>query len=96
MTPAESWNRFIDEIYYSFLDDNDQAFSEIQKNAIIAFAYDAEVNSGGHITFFDSFGDVFSIAEIAEALQETVGESFAANFLSAAEHIHYTDDYGYM
>ena len=96
MKYAELWNRFIDEIYGAFLDDNTKTFSDIQKNAIIAFAYDAEVNSGGHITFFDCFGDVFSIDEIAEALRTTVGENFAAIVISAAAHIHYTEDYGYM
>jgi len=96
--PPESvlWNRFIDEVYSTFLDDQNKSFSDEQKNAIIAFAYDAEVNSGGHLTFFDCFGDVFSNDEVEKALQNVGGEKFAANFMSAAAHIHYTDDCGYM
>ena len=96
MKYAALWDRFIAEIYESFLEDKTKTFSAIQKNAIIAFAYDTEVNSGGHITFFDSFGDVFSIDEVAEALRATGGEKFAAIFLSAAAHIHDTEEYGYM
>ena len=96
MKHTKLWNRFIYEIYYSFIDNKDKLFSVEQRNAIIAFAYDAEVNSGGHITFFDCFGDVFSIDEVEKALRITVGEKFALNFLSAAAHIHYTGELGYM
>lgn len=95
MKYVELWNRFIDEIYLSFLE-GPQSFSDEQKHAFIAFAYDAEVNNGGHLSFFDCYGEIFSIDEIAEALRKTVGEKFASNFLSAAGHIHYTDDCGYM
>ncbi|MDL2232310.1 hypothetical protein LJC63_01850 [Ruminococcaceae bacterium OttesenSCG-928-L11] len=96
MKHIDLWNQFIDEVYGLFLRDNDKRFSNEQKNAIIAFAYDAEVNSGGHIGFFDGFGDTFTIDEVAEALRKTAGEKFASNFLSAAIHIHYTDDCGYL
>ena len=47
MKHPELWNRFIDEVYGSFLDDKNKLFSDEQKNAIIAFACDSEVNSGG-------------------------------------------------
>ena len=93
---AEFWDRFIDEVYTPFIDDKTKQYSEEQKNAIIAFAYDSEVNNGGHILFFDCFGDIFSINEVTEALWKIGGDSFALNFVSAAAHIHYTDDLGYI
>ena len=96
MKHDELWNKFINEICYSFIDNRNKSLSEEQKNAIIAFVYDAEVNHGGHITFFDCYGGVFSVDEVANALRITAGENFAANFLSAAAYIHYTEEFGYM
>ena len=98
MERVDLWNRFSREIYGSFIDNHSRSFSDVQKDAVIAWAYDAEVNSGGHITFFDCFGDVFSINEVAAALRTVGGEAFAENFLSAAAHIHVpdTEEYGYM
>ena len=90
------WNWFIHEVYDSFLKDKSKSFSAVQKNAIIAFAYDAHVNSGGHTHFFDCFGDVFAIDEVAQALRMVGNEEYALNFLSAAAHIHYTGECGYM
>ncbi|MCL2049241.1 MAG: DMP19 family protein [Defluviitaleaceae bacterium] len=96
MESTDLWNRFIDEVYYSFLDNNSKSLSTEQKNAIIAFAYDSEVNNGGHLIFFDTFGNIFSTNDVAEALRVIGGEKFALNFLSAASHIYYVDDdYGY-
>ena len=43
------WNRFIDEICSKDLDD----LSEIQKNAVLCFWYDGEVQNGGHSLYFD-------------------------------------------
>jgi len=96
MKYPELWNRFIDEVYDPYFAKENKPFSNEQKYASIALAYDGAVNNGGHICFFDGFGDVFSIDEVAEALRVTVGIEFSMNFLSAAAHIHYTDDYGYM
>ena len=97
MKHVELWNCFIEEVYYSFLDDESKTFhSSEYKNAIISFAYDAEVNSGGHITFFDCFGSIFTIDEVTEALRKTGGEKFVSNFLSAAAHIRYDDKLGYV
>ena len=97
MKHPELWNSFIEDVYYSFIDDEKKSFfSDEHKNAIIAFAYDAEINSGGHITFFDCFGNVFSVDDVAEALRIVGGEKFAANFMSAAEHISYDEELGYI
>ena len=96
MNDIDMWNRFIKEVCGAFHKDNSDSFSQIQKNAIIALYYDAEVNNGGHTLFFDCFGDVFSNEEVAAALREIGGEAFASNFLSAAAHIHYTEEMGYM
>jgi hypothetical protein len=105
------WNRFSDEVYDSFLNvihgdeipfpnNKNKSISDFtaeQKNAIIAFAYDAEINNGGHLTFFDCFGSVFSVDEVAEALRITGGDKCSSNFLSAAAHIHYVEELeGYM
>ncbi len=38
--------RFIEEVYYAFIDGISGFLTEEQKEAIIAFAYDAEINSG--------------------------------------------------
>jgi len=97
MKYPELWNRFINEVYYAFIDNEHSIFkSNAQKNAIIAFSYDAEVNNGGHILFFECYGDKFSNSEVAEALLETTNERYASNFLSAAAHIYYNDTFGYM
>ena len=96
MKHIDLWNRFIEEIYNSFLDNKDKTISNEKKQAIIAFAYDSEVNSGGYITFFDTFGKIFSIDKVSEALELIGGEKFASNFLSAASHIRYNNDLGYI
>jgi hypothetical protein len=97
MKHADLWNRFAEEIYFSFIDDENKFFSSNeQKYAIIAFAYDAEVNSGGHIAFFDCFAEVFSVDDVVQALRVIGGEKFAMNFLSATNHIKHTADLGYI
>jgi len=97
MKHVELWNRFIEDVYYSFLDDENKSFhSKEHKNAVIAFAYDAEVNNGGHTVFFDCFGDVFSVDDVAEALRTVGGEKFETNFLSASKHIYHDKELGYI
>jgi len=70
--------------------------SGAKRNTLIAFSYDSSVNNGGHILFFDLYGEIFSVDEVANALYEIGGEKFSLNFLSAASHIHYTEEFGYM
>lgn len=44
MTDKDSrWNAFIDEVCYREI----SSLSDVQKNAVLCFWYDAEMNSGG-------------------------------------------------
>jgi len=90
-------NDLITELYLSWGNNGfSKSFSSPeQKNVIIAWAYDCNVANGGHVSFFDRFGDVFSTDEVAEALHATGGEKCALNFLSAAERICYDEQSGY-
>ena len=78
MDQAEYWNRFIDEICYKELSD----LTAIQRDAVICFWYDAEVNSGGHSGFFDCYPDM-DLTALANALQMISNQQIADNFRNA-------------
>ena len=75
---AEIWNRFIDEVCYQELDN----LNEIQRKAVIAFWYDAEMGSGGHGGYFDCYKDTDE-EELYNILKEIGNEEIANNYKRA-------------
>lgn len=77
---AKQWNRFITEICM-----RDRAsLNERQRDAVICFWYDAEMQNGGHSAYFDS--DPIAAPEEAEsAIRRIGGDAIADNFRKAAE-----------
>lgn len=76
---ASIWNRFIDEIVSRDLGD----MNLVQKNAAIAFRYDAEMNSGGHSGFFDCRPGNVENEDVKKALHEVGAKAFIPNFEKA-------------
>jgi hypothetical protein len=75
---AETWNLFIDEICYQELND----LNDIQRKAVIAFWYDAEMGSGGHGGYFDCYKDTDE-EELYNILKEIGTEEIANNYKRA-------------
>ena len=72
------WNRFIDEVCYRDID----TLSEIQKNAVLCFWYDAEMNSGGHSGYFDCYPDTVP-QELIHAITAVGYREIADNYQQA-------------
>jgi len=83
----ECWNRFIEEICYRELTE----LTPIQRDAVMCFWYDAEVNSGGHSGFFDCYPDMDLIA--LETALRTVSTQEIADNLRNAIAAGQEDDY---
>ena len=75
------WNRFVEDVCFRDMD----TLSEIQKNAVLCFWYDAEMNSGGYSGYMDCYPDTdpeeltaailaVSYQEIADNYQKAVTE----------------------
>ena len=75
---ASIWNRFIEEIVSRDLGD----MNLVQKNAAIAFRYDAEMNSGGHSGFFECCPNV-SNEDVESALLGVGANIIVSNFMEA-------------
>ena len=72
------WNAFIDDVCFRDRD----TLSDIQKNAVLCFCYDAEMNSGGYCGFIDCYPDIE--AEEMNAAIRTVGyPEIADNYMKA-------------
>ena len=72
------WNRFIEELSNQPL----SVLSPTQKTAVVAFGYDAEMNSGGHIGYFEWCPDV-EPEELMVALKEIGAPYLAENYQRA-------------
>ncbi|MBQ7131108.1 MAG: hypothetical protein IJO29_00915 [Oscillospiraceae bacterium] len=81
------WNYFIENICHKDF----STLTNLQKDAVLCFWYDAEMNSGGHSGYFDCYSDT-DTEELACALKRIAGEDFADNFLNA---LKYGDDDDY-
>ena len=57
------WNKFIEEVCSRRIDE----LSDVQKTAVLAFWYHAEMNSGGHSGYFDCYPEV-NPTDLCEAL----------------------------
>ncbi len=72
------WNRFIEEI----CDRDVDTLSEMQKNAVLCFWYDAEMNSGGHSGYFDCYPDTIP-QELIDAIIAVSYKEIADNYQKA-------------
>ena len=84
---TKRWNKFISEICSKELNE----LSEIQKNAVLCFWYDAEMESGGHSGYFDCYSDVIP-EDLINAIKIIGTKEIADNFLDALRNGE-TDDY---
>lgn len=75
---AQRWNRFI----YEVCDRDINTLSEIQKNAVLCFGYDAEMNSGGHSGYFECYPDTVP-QELVDAIIAVSYKAIADNYLKA-------------
>lgn len=75
------WERFIEQICPKELD----KLNEVQKNAVLCFCYDREMNIGGHVCFFDQYEKVDK-KDILEALYEVSTKKFVSIFKEATEN----------
>lgn len=75
---VDTWNRFITEICYK----NIAALNEIQKTAVLCFWYDAEVNSGGHCSYFSNFSHIDS-NELLQSIITVSNQKIASNYKEA-------------
>ncbi len=81
------WNRFIEEICFCDF----AILTRLQKNAVIAFWYDAEMNSGGHSGFFDCYPNI-SKYELIHSLNAIGAHTYSENYIEAV-HNGKEDDY---
>lgn len=72
------WNKFIETICFQPLD----ILSPIQKNAVLCFWYDAEMNSGGHSGYFDCYPDTIP-QELIEAINDVGYKAISDNYIKA-------------
>ena len=74
---AQRWNRFVSDICMR----DAAALSNLQRQAVICFWYDAEMQNGGHCVYFDS--DHPAPEETEAALRLIGTEEIADNFRKA-------------
>lgn len=72
------WNRFIYEICSQDITE----LSEVQKNAVLCFWYDTEMNSGGHSGYFDCYPQT-DPAELTAAIISVGYKEIADNYQKA-------------
>lgn len=72
------WNRFIEEVCHRDID----TLSVLQKNAVLCFWYDAEMNSGGHSGYFDCYPDTVP-QELVDAIIAVGYKAIADNYQKA-------------
>jgi len=82
--PAKNdpWNDFIDE-YCTYPTRGD--LTPVQRIAVLCFNYDAEMNSGGYVSYHAMYPDV-APDELAAALRTVHSDEMAENYLKAVEH----------
>ena len=75
---AQRWNRFI----YEVCDRDINTLSEIQKNAVLCFWYDAEMQNRGHSGYFDWQPDTVP-QELYDAIIAVSYKAIADNYQKA-------------
>lgn len=77
------WNEFIEDICSRDI----STLNEIQKNAVLCFLYDCEVNNGGHCAYFSTYPhNKFYSEDLFEALKIVGNNKIANNFMKALEN----------
>ncbi|MBO4931369.1 MAG: hypothetical protein J6I42_04220 [Clostridia bacterium] len=84
----DPWNAFIDT-YCTYPTRDD--LTPVQRIAVLCFNYDAEMNSGGYVSYHDMYPDV-APDELAAALRTVYGDAMAENYLHSVAH-GANDDY---
>lgn len=72
------WNRFIEDICFKEISE----LSDIQRKAVLCFWYDAEVNNGGHCSYFDCYKNIDN-QELLNAILSVGSEEIGNNFEKA-------------
>ena len=79
----ERWNRFINDICFPVSEKGfDTANTPEQKNAVLCFWYDAEMNSGGFSGFLDCYPDI-DFDALEAAILAVGNEDIAENYKKA-------------
>lgn len=74
------WNKFIEQICTQDLD----KLNEEQKNAVLCFYYDREMNIGGHVCYFDQYEKIPK-KDLLKALEEVSNQKFVSILKEAIE-----------
>ena len=74
------WNKFIEQICNQDLD----KLNEEQKNAVLCFYYDREMNIGGHVCYFDQYEKIPK-KDLLKALEEVSNQKFVSILKEAIE-----------
>ena len=72
------WNQFIEEVCFR----DRSTLSEVQKNAVLCFWYDAEMNSAGHLGFMERYPET-DPKELENALLVVGNKDIADNYHKA-------------
>lgn len=75
---TERWNLFVEDICYRDM----STLNRIQRNAVLCFWYDAEMNSGGHSGYFDCHPET-NPEELYRAIIEISNQEIANNYKKA-------------
>ncbi|MBR6690090.1 MAG: hypothetical protein IKL65_02025 [Bacilli bacterium] len=77
------WNKFIEDVCSR----NISTLNEIQKNAVLCFWYDCEINNGGHCAYFSTYPhSKFYSEDLFEALKIVGNNKIANNFIKALQN----------
>lgn len=77
------WNKFIEDVCPRNL----STLNEVQKNAVLCFLYDCEVNNGGHCAYFSTYPhSKFYSEDLFEALKIVANNKIANNFMKALQN----------
>lgn len=75
---SKEWTKFIEQICTKRLSE----LNDIQKNAVLCFYYDREMNIGGHVCFFDNYPKIEQ-SDMKEALRIVANKKYVSNFEEA-------------
>ena len=77
------WNKFIEDVCSLDLSE----LNEIQKNAVLCFWYDCEVNNGGHCAYFSAYpNNKLYIQDLFDALKIVGNDKIANNFKKSLQN----------
>ena len=88
---AMLWNSFIDTLCSVNVEELNE-MNDNQKNAVLSFWYDSEVNSGGHSAYFDMYPNM-KYTDVMKALDFIGASCYAETLKSAVKHKN--DDYDF-